>query len=130
MKICNGLNGAGKMGKVFANTLFMERFAIVYGEEICRFAYRILEDTDPEVIGEDSRVAITIVSAATVSLDEHRPAMIKKLKPDKLAHNFVAMWKSLKIGEEYDQNSQLTMFLGGPGIRSTRKTRYLQYRTG
>jgi hypothetical protein len=53
---------------------------------------------------------------AKVSLGEHRPVMIKKLRTDKLAPNFEATKNPSKIGEEYDQNSKCTMFLGSPGI--------------
>jgi inositol 2-dehydrogenase len=58
---------------------FMERFAEAYAEEIRDFAACILEGRDPSVTGWDARQATAIGVAATRSLDEGRPVMVKEM---------------------------------------------------
>jgi predicted dehydrogenase len=58
---------------------FMERFGSAYAEEIRVFVGHILNDTAPEVTGEDARAATAIGIAATLSLDEERPVLLSEV---------------------------------------------------
>ncbi len=58
---------------------FMERFGFAYGEEVRVFVRHILEDTTPDVGGEDARAATAIGIAATRSLDEARPVQLSEV---------------------------------------------------
>jgi scyllo-inositol 2-dehydrogenase (NAD+) len=58
---------------------FMERFGIAYAEEIRAFIRHILNDTQPDVTGEDARAATAIGIAATRSLDEQRPVSVREV---------------------------------------------------
>ena len=58
---------------------FMERFGLAYSEQIKVFASNIVEDTPPDVTGEDARAATAIGIAATLSLDEERPVTILEI---------------------------------------------------
>lgn len=58
---------------------FMERFGIAYAEEIRVFVRHILENTEPDVTGEDARAATSIGIAATMSLDEDRPVLLSEV---------------------------------------------------
>jgi scyllo-inositol 2-dehydrogenase (NAD+) len=58
---------------------FMERFGFAYGEEIRVFCRHIVENTLPDVTGEDARAATLIGIAATLSLDEGRPVTISEV---------------------------------------------------
>lgn len=58
---------------------FMERFGLAYAEQVRVFVKHILEDTPPEVTGEDARAATTIGIAATLSLDEGRPVQVREV---------------------------------------------------
>jgi len=59
---------------------FMERFAIAYAEQVRVFVNHILNDTEPDVTGEDARAATAIGIAATLSLDEERPVLISEIE--------------------------------------------------
>jgi len=56
---------------------FMERFGEAYAAEIRDFVACILEDRPPSVTGQDARQATAIGIAATLSLDEGRPVIVK-----------------------------------------------------
>ena len=58
---------------------FMERFGAAYAEEVRVFVRHILEDTQPDVTGEDARAATAIGIAATLSLDEERPVLLSEV---------------------------------------------------
>jgi len=58
---------------------FMERFGAAYAEEVRVFVRHILEDTQPDVTGEDARAATAIGIAATLSLDEERPVLVSEV---------------------------------------------------
>jgi inositol 2-dehydrogenase len=58
---------------------FMERFAFAYAEEVRVFVRHILNNTNPDVTGEDARAATAIGIAATLSLDEQRPVLVKEV---------------------------------------------------
>lgn len=58
---------------------FMERFGAAYAEQVRVFVRHILEDTEPDVTGEDARAATAIGIAATLSLDEERPVLINEV---------------------------------------------------
>jgi inositol 2-dehydrogenase len=58
---------------------FMERFAIAYSEQIRVFVRHILENTSPDITGEDARAATAIGIAATLSLDEGRPVTLGEI---------------------------------------------------
>jgi inositol 2-dehydrogenase len=58
---------------------FMERFGEAYAEEIRDFVRCILEDRQPAVSGQDARAATAIGVAATLSLDEGRPVLLREL---------------------------------------------------
>jgi predicted dehydrogenase len=58
---------------------FMERFGEAYAEEIRDFVRCILEDRQPAVSGRDARAATAIGVAATLSLDEGRPVLLREL---------------------------------------------------
>ena len=58
---------------------FMERFGSAYAEQVRVFVKHILEDTPPEVTGEDARAATAIGIAATLSLDEGRPVQVREV---------------------------------------------------
>ena len=60
---------------------FMERFGTAYAEEIRVFCRHIVENTEPEVTGEDARAATVIGIAATLSLDEGRPVTTAEVNP-------------------------------------------------
>jgi scyllo-inositol 2-dehydrogenase (NAD+) len=58
---------------------FMERFALAYSEQIRVFVRHIVENTSPEVTGEDARAATAIGIATTLSLDEGRPVSLNEI---------------------------------------------------
>ncbi len=58
---------------------FMERFGAAYAEQVRVFVRHILEDTQPDVTGEDARAATAIGIAATLSLDEERPVLVSEI---------------------------------------------------
>ena len=58
---------------------FMERFATAYAEEVRVFVRHIVDDTAPDVTGEDARAATAIGIAATRSLDESRPIKLSEI---------------------------------------------------
>jgi len=59
---------------------FMERFGIAYAEEVRVFVNHILNNTPPDVTGEDARAATAIGIAATLSLDEERPVLLQEIE--------------------------------------------------
>lgn len=59
---------------------FMERFATAYAEEVRIFVNHILNNTAPDVTGEDARAATAIGIAATLSLDEERPVLLSEIE--------------------------------------------------
>jgi inositol 2-dehydrogenase len=59
---------------------FMERFGIAYAEEVRVFVNHILNNTQPDVTGEDARAATAIGIAATLSLDEERPVLLQEIE--------------------------------------------------
>jgi len=58
---------------------FMERFGTAYAEEVRVFVKHILDNTQPDVTGEDARAATAIGIAATRSLDENRPVKLSEI---------------------------------------------------
>ena len=58
---------------------FMERFATAYAEQVRVFVRHILENTTPDVTGEDARAATAVGIAATLSLDEERPVLVSEI---------------------------------------------------
>jgi inositol 2-dehydrogenase len=58
---------------------FMERFGEAYAEEIRDFVGCILQDRPPAVSGKDARAATAIGVAATLSLDEGRPVLLREV---------------------------------------------------
>jgi scyllo-inositol 2-dehydrogenase (NAD+) len=59
---------------------FMERFGDAYAAEIREFVTCIVENREPAVSGQDARAATAIGLAATRSLDEGRPVLVKEIK--------------------------------------------------
>jgi inositol 2-dehydrogenase len=59
---------------------FMERFGSAYAEEVRVFVKHIVDDTEPDVTGEDARAATAIGIAATLSLDEERPVLLSEIE--------------------------------------------------
>ena len=58
---------------------FMERFSEAYAEEIRDFVKCIQQDRQPAVSGKDARAATAIGVAATLSLDEGRPVLLREV---------------------------------------------------
>ena len=58
---------------------FMDRFANAFAAEMADFVAAIEEDREPAVGAADARAATVIGVAATLSLDEGRPVMIREL---------------------------------------------------
>ena len=54
-------------------------FGAAYAEQVRVFVHNILVGSQPEVTGEDARVATAIGIAATLSFDEDRPVLVSEV---------------------------------------------------
>ena len=60
---------------------FIERYTEAYLEELRAFLDAVLDDKEPEVTGQDSRVPVVMAYAAKRSVVERRPIALKEISP-------------------------------------------------
>ena len=60
---------------------FIERYTEAYVEEMRAFVSAIMEDTEPEVTGRDSRLPVVMAYAAKRSVAERRPVALEEIGP-------------------------------------------------